>query len=155
MTEIHFHFNVPDRLLYACRLLRKAVRSGSGVAVTAPAPTLSRLDRALWTFEPQEFLPHLLLRPGDAPPQRLRATPIWLVEQADQAAHQPVLVHLGEEPAEGFESFKRLVEIVSTDAGERDSARRRWKHYAGRGYAIVKFDQAGTSNLLASTSEAP
>jgi len=140
MTEVLFHFNVPDRLLYACRLLRKAVRSGTGVAVSAPAATLARLDRALWTFDAQEFLPHLLLRAGEEPPPRLQRTPIWLVERAEQAAHHPVLVHLGEEPAEGFESFTRLIEIVSTDAAERDAARRRWKHYAARGYAIERHE---------------
>jgi DNA polymerase-3 subunit chi len=145
MTEVLFHFNVPDRLLYACRLLRKAVRSGSGVAVSAPAPTLARLDRALWTFEAQEFVPHLLLRAGEMAAPRLQRTPIWLVERAEQAAHHPVLVHLGDEPAEGFESFDRLIEIVSTDPAERDAARRRWKHYAARGYAIERHEVGGAA----------
>ncbi|HEV7915783.1 MAG TPA: DNA polymerase III subunit chi [Albitalea sp.] len=141
MTEVQFHFNVPERLPYACRLLRKALRSGaSGVAVSGPAATLSRLDRTLWTFDPQEFIPHVLLRAGEALPARLRRTPIWLVEQPELASRHPVLVHLGDEPAVGFESFTRLIEIVSTDAEERDAARRRWKHYAGRGYAIQKFE---------------
>ncbi|HJV96413.1 MAG TPA: DNA polymerase III subunit chi, partial [Albitalea sp.] len=125
---------------YACRLLRKAVRSGARVAVTAPPATLTRLDRTLWTFDPQEFVPHLLVRGSEPVAPRLRPTPIWLVERAAMAAQHPVLVHLGEEPAEGFESFTRLIEIVSTDAHERESARRRWKHYAGRGYAITKFE---------------
>jgi DNA polymerase-3 subunit chi len=144
MTEVQFHFNVPDRLVYACRLLRKALRSGSsGVAVSAPAATLAKLDRTLWTFEPGEFIPHILVRGEGAPPARLTRTPIWLVERAEQAAHHPVLVHLGEEAPVGFESFGRLIEIVSTDAEERDAARRRWKHYAGRGYDIQKFEAAG------------
>jgi len=145
MTEVQFHFNVPDRLLYACRLLRKALRSGaSGVAVSAPVATLTRLDRALWTFDPQEFIPHVLVRQGVLVPTRLKRTPIWLVERADQGAHHPVLVHLGEEPAVAFESFNRLIEIVSTNEAEREAARRRWKHYAGRGYALQRFDVAGT-----------
>ena len=142
MTEVQFHFNVPDRLGYACRLLRKAVRNGARVAVTAPPATLTRLDRTLWTFDPQDFVPHVLLRGAEPVAPRLRETPIWLVERAEMAAQHPVLVHLGEEPAEGFESFTRLIEIVSTDAQERESARRRWKHYAGRGYAITKFEAA-------------
>jgi DNA polymerase III subunit chi len=141
MTEVQFHFNVPDRLGYACRLLRKALRSGSsGVAVTAPPATLALLDRNLWTFDPGEFIPHILVRGAETPPPRLQRTPIWLVERAEQAAHHPVLVHLGNEPAVGFESFRRLVEIVSTDPEERDAARLRWKHYAGRGYEIQKFE---------------
>lgn len=142
MTEVQFHFNVPDRLGYACRLLRKAVRNGARVAVTAPPATLTRLDRTLWTFDAQDFVPHVLLRGAEPVAPRLRETPIWLVERAEMAAQHPVLVHLGEEPAEGFESFARLIEIVSTDAQERESARRRWKHYAGRGYAITKFEAA-------------
>ena len=145
MTEIQFHFNVPDRLLYACRLLRKALRSGtSGVAVSAPTATLTRLDRSLWTFDPQEFIPHVLLHRGDAMAPRLARTPIWLVESAEQGAHHPVLVHLGEEPSTGFESFTRLIEIVSTDPEERENARRRWKHYAGRGYELKRFDIGAT-----------
>ena len=143
MTEVQFHFNVPDRLVYACRLLRKALRSGArGVAVSGPAPTLARLDRTLWTFDPQEFIPHVLLRQNEALAPQLRRTPIWLVERAEQGAHHPVLVHLGEDPAMGFESFERLIEIVSTDDGEREAGRRRWKHYAGRGYALQRFDVA-------------
>src|SRR5690349_1545094 len=143
MTEVHFHFNVPDRLLYACRLLRKALRSGtSGVAVSAPPPTLGTLDRLLWSFDALEFIPHVVLNDASAaaPSPRLARTPIWLVPRPDMATRHPVLVHLGDDPAVGFESYERLIEIVSTDEGEREAARRRWKHYAARGYAIVKHE---------------
>ncbi len=157
MTEITFYFNVPDRLTYACRLLRKALRSAAspavpgvatpgvpvpGVAVLAPPATLNRFDRALWTFEATEFIPHLLLL-NSVPPQpgHLR-TPVWLVEQAERAAHLGLLLHLGDEPALGFESFGRMVEIVSTDSDERDAARSRWKHYKARGYEIHKHEVA-------------
>jgi DNA polymerase-3 subunit chi len=146
MTEVQFHFNVPDRLHYACRLLRKALKSGtSGVAVSGPPPTLAALDRLLWTFEPQEFIAHLLLRDGQAPAPRLARTPIWLVPRADMAAHHPSLGHLGDEPAAGYESFARLIEIVSTGEPEREAARRRWKHYAARGYAIQKHEVGASS----------
>ena len=142
MTEIQFHFNVPDRLGYACRLLRKAARSVAGVAVSGPMELLTRLDRELWTFDPQAFVPHLLLRADERPAERLRATPVWLVESPDTAAHLPVLVHLGDAPASGFESFQRLVEVVSGNDGEREAARLRWRHYTNRGYRIERFDVA-------------
>lgn len=140
MTEVSFHFNVPDRAHYACRLLRKVTRQGRAVVVTGPAATLGALDRALWSFEPLEFLPHVYLRPGAAPAGRLRATPIWLMENAANAPHHDVLVNLGAEAPEGFESFARLVEIVSAHEAERADARLRWKHYASRGYAIQKHE---------------
>lgn len=147
MTEITFYFNVPDRLNYACRLLRKALRAGGekasgGVAVLAPIATLSRFDRALWSFDATEFIPHLLLPNSVTAHADHRRTPVWLVEQAERAAHLNLLLHLGDEPALGFESFGRMVEIVSTNPDEREAARARWKHYKARGYEIQKHEVA-------------
>ena len=148
MTEITFYFNVPDRLNYACRLLRKALRSAGdnankGVAVLAPSAMLSRFDRALWSFDATEFIPHLLMPNSvnvGGVDEKQRRTPVWLVEQAERAAHLDLLLHLGDEPAVGFESFQRMVEVVSADPQERDAARLRWKHYKARGYDIQKHE---------------
>ncbi|HEY9066943.1 MAG TPA: DNA polymerase III subunit chi [Burkholderiaceae bacterium] len=142
MTEITFHFNVPDRAGYACRLLRKAARAGALLVVTAPAAELAGFDRLLWTFDPTEFLPHLLQRRGTAVPPHLRTTPIWLSEEPLDAMHHQVLVNLGREVPQGFESFERVIEIVSADADDRQAARLRWKHYAVRGYEIQKHEVA-------------
>lgn len=136
MTEVSFHTNLGDRLEYGCRLLRKALRRDAQVAVVGPPRVLNELDRVLWTFDPLDFVPHLRLI-GDAPvPDALRRTPVWLVDHAGAAPHHDVLLNLGDEVPEGFESFARVVELVGTDVDERALARQRWKHYAGRGYAI-------------------
>ena len=140
MTEVTFHFNVPDRPGYACRLLRKATRSGARVVVTATAAELAGLDRLLWTFDPIEFLPHVLHRRGAPVPAHLRTTPVWLTEDPADAMHHQVLVNLGREVPQGFESFERVIEIVSADDEDRQAARLRWKHYAARGYAIQKHE---------------
>jgi DNA polymerase III subunit chi len=143
MTEISFHTGVPDVLGYACRLLRKAVKKGSRVAVCADAALLAQLDRALWTFDPTDFTPHRRLAPGASPPARFAATPVWLLEaDADDAplrsspVHE-VLVNLGPEPVPGFESFERVLEVVGRDTDAADAGRRRWRHYTERGYAVV------------------
>jgi DNA polymerase-3 subunit chi len=142
MTEVSFHFNVPDALGYTCRLLRKAMRQGARVTVTGAPPTLGGLDRALWSFDPIEFVPHLLVRRGESVAPRLRATPVCLAEDLSGALHHDVLVNLGSEPPVGFESYARLIEIVTTDDDERAAARTRWKHYASRGYAIDRHEVA-------------
>jgi DNA polymerase-3 subunit chi len=143
MTEIRFHFNVPDRTDYACRLLRKATQQGAKVVVTGPAPVLAQFDRALWTFDPIEFLPHVMPRPGQPVPERLRAAPVWLLADTSDAPHHDALLNLGPETPPGFESFARVIEIVSPDDADRAAARQRWKHYAGRGYAIQKHEVGG------------
>ena len=140
MTEITFHFNVPDRASYACRLLRKATRFGARVAVTGAPDTLARLDRELWAFDPVEFIPHLLLKPGVEVARRLRPTPVLLVDEPARAGHHDVLVNLGESAPAGFESFGKLIEIVSVAEVDRAAARKRWKHYANRGYPITRHE---------------
>lgn len=142
MTEVSFHFNVPDRTEYTCRLLRKATRQGAKVVVTGPPDVLSGLDRALWTFDPLEFVPHAMLRSHQPVPPRLRETPVWLLEDSASSVHHDVLLNLGHEAPAGFESFARLIEIVTTDDDDRAAARSRWKHYASRGYAIVRHEVA-------------
>ncbi len=140
MTEVEFHFNVADRLAYGCRLLRKASRRRVGVAVTAPAPILDALDRLLWTFADTDFVAHIRVSAAAPVPAHLQSTPVWLVERSEDGGHLPVLLNLGEEPADGFGSFERLIEIVSVDPAEREAGRQRWRHYASRGYSITRHE---------------
>lgn len=142
MTEITFHFNVGDRSAYACRLLRKAARRGARVTVTGPGDALALLDRELWAFDPIEFIPHLQLRPGATPGPRAETTPIWLVEDPSRLDRHDVLLNLGTTLPAGFESFEKLIEIVSTAEDDRAAARMRWKHYASRGYPITRHEVA-------------
>ena len=142
MTEVSFHFNVPHPLAYACRLLRKAIRQGARVVVTAPPATLAALDVALWSFEPLDFVPHLMPAPGAAVAARLRATPVWLLQSTAEAMHHDVLLNLGPQAPAGFESFARLIELVSADDEGRAAGRQRWKHYTSRGYEIRRHEVA-------------
>ena len=140
MTEVAFHFNAPDRLGYACRLLRKAVANGAKVVVTAEADLLRELDVALWTFSSLEFIAHCHMQAGDAC-TRARS-PVVLAPAPGTAAHQQVLVNLGNAVPEGFERFERLIEVVTAADEDRQQARGRWKYYADRGYAITRHDLA-------------
>ncbi|MCM2252294.1 MAG: DNA polymerase III subunit chi [Ramlibacter sp.] len=140
MTEVTFHFNAPDKLGHACRLLRKAVASGAKVVVTGEPALLRELDLALWTFAPLEFLPHCVL--GAGAPAVLAASPVVLADSARSTPHQHVLLNLGGGVPEGFERFERLIEVVTVDDDDRQQGRRRWKHYADRGYAIKREDLA-------------
>jgi DNA polymerase-3 subunit chi len=140
MTEVSFHFNAPDKIGYACRLLRKAVGSGAKVVVTGGPELLGELDIALWAFSPLEFIAHSRVAPGNEAP--LARSPVVLAGSPHEAPHQQVLVNLGEGLPEGFERFERLIEVVTGDGNDRQLARQRWKHYADRGYAITRHDLA-------------
>ena len=140
MTEIAFHFNVSDKLTYGCRLLRKACLSGAKVVVTAEPSVLTELDTLLWSFSSTEFVPHCTL---GAPPITLGTSPIVLTESLADCQHHEVLVNLGQTIPAGFEGFQRCIEVVALPPDEVIAGRRRWKHYAARGYSMIKHDLSG------------
>jgi DNA polymerase III subunit chi len=142
MTAIAFHFNAPAKIAYACRLLRKAAASGSTVAVVADAAMLGKLNEQLWTFSALDFVPHQLADTdaGAGAGKLDPATPVWLCEQAAQGAGREVLLNLSTVIPEGFEQFSRVIEVVTLDEADRQSARSRWKQYTERGLEIVRHD---------------
>ena len=140
MTNIEFHVNASDKISFTCRLLRKAVGKGAKVMVTGDPTLLRELDAALWTFSPVDFVPHCHAQAAD--PAVLAASPVVLAETTRGAPHQEVLVNLAPQVPEGFERYGRLIEVVTTDEDDLRQGRSRWKHYADRGYALVKHDQA-------------
>ena len=140
MTEVAFHFNAPDKLSYACRLLRKACSSSAQVVVMGTDELMTALDAALWTFSPTAFVPHCLTT---ADLDTLRRTPV-LLGHGDQVPadlpHHQVLLNLGVGLLNGFETFEKVIEVVTHDEQDRTMARLRWKHYADRGYPLVRHD---------------
>lgn len=137
MTEVAFHFNAPDPVAYACRLLRKAVSSGAKLVVTGSPATLGQLDVALWTFSPVDFVPHCDL---DSDARVLAASPVILASSTEAVPHRQVLLNLGRQIPAGFERFERLIEVVGLDDEGRQLARGRWKHYTEQGHAITRHD---------------
>ena len=139
MTEVAFHFNVPDKLAYSCRLLRKAWGSGARVVLMAEPGMLNRLDQLLWTYSALEFLPHCQ---ASALAATLAASPVLLTTALEDCPHHDVLVNLGQAVPAGFERFERFIELVSSADEDRAAGRSRWKHYADRGYALKRYDLA-------------
>lgn len=137
MTRIEFHTHVPDKLAYSCRLLRKAYLSGARVAVIAEPESLVALDKLLWQFSPTEFVPHC--RAG-ADAASLAASPIVLTRSLAVAAcaGREVVLNLGQDAPAGFESFERLIEVVTLDEDDAAAGRSRWKHYAASGHVPKK-----------------
>ncbi len=140
MTEVSFHTGVPDLYGYACRLVRKAVRKGTTVAVSAPTDTLRRFDQALWAFEPLEFIAHATVRAGQPIDARLARTPVWLVPPGATPPSTEVLVNLGPDLVPGFEHYRRVIEIVGTDPAQAQAARQRWRLYKDGGHAVTHHE---------------
>jgi len=138
MPQVAFHFNAPDKLDYACRFIRKALRHDARVTVLAPMDRLRQLSMRLWKFAGHEFLAHAV-QGEDA--ELLALAPVVLVESLQASTHHEVLLNLGTEMPQGFESYAKVVEVVSSfDEQDRAWARERWRSYQKAGHTIERFD---------------
>ena len=138
MTDVAFHFGAPDKVAYACRLLRKATATGARVMLVANEHDLPALDAALWGVTPMDFITHAR---GDAEPGLRDRSSVLLGTTAFVGASQPqILVNIADDVPDGFSQFARVIEIVSTEEGDRNTARLRWRHYAQQGIVITRHD---------------
>ena len=136
MTRVDFHSKVPDKLLYACRLVRKARAADMRVVVFArDSQQLSALDKALWTFSELDFLPHVMADDALA-----SQTAIILTDDAEAALpHHQILINLSGETPAHFARFERLFEVISNDEDDLTAGRERYRQYQQRGYPLTHF----------------
>ena len=136
MTQVDFHINVPDKLQYGCRLVRKVYLAGHRILVWCDDPVrLADFDRLLWSFSAQDFIPHVMASDplaGD--------TPVLLAADSPDTPHHDVLINLGDRMPPTFSRFDRLIELVSTDDDDRARARERYRFSRDRGYPMQNHD---------------
>lgn len=134
MTRIDFHSNVPDKMAYACRLVRKAHAAQCRVVLLAEDKnSLATLDAALWTFSEPDFLPHVL-----ASDPLAQQTPIILTDNdAIDYPHCQILINLSNRTPTHFARFERMFEIISSDDADKKNGRDRYRFYQQRGYPLT------------------
>lgn len=138
MTQVAFHFGAPDRLQYTCRLLRKVVGAGKGAVVWGDQPTLDALDTGLWAVGATDFVTHAV---AHAPAALVRRARVLLTTAPPQAGDgRDVLVNLHPHWPENLDAFDRVIEVVSAQGDDRDSARAKWRQYTAAGHTIVRHD---------------
>jgi DNA polymerase-3 subunit chi len=134
MTRIDFHTNVPDKIGYVCRLVRKARAADCRVVLFAEdLAQLAALDQALWTFSELEFLPHVMADDALA-----AQTPIVLTADDQQPVpHHQILINLSPVTPNHFAQFERMLEIVSAETTDASAGRDRYRFYQQRGYPLT------------------
>lgn len=126
MTRIDFHSNVPDKIHYTCRLIRKARAANCRVIVFENnRAQLDMLNEALWTFSASDFLPHVMLNDP-----LMAQTPIILTED-DRAnfPHHDLLINLTQSVPDDLSRFERIIEVISSDPQDTLAGRERYRHY--------------------------
>lgn len=137
MTRVSFYIlksqDPQSRQHFACRLAEKVWREGHQVFIyTENADQSAEMDKALWAFRPESFVPHeimadsaaviapVLISHDNTPPPRL----------------MDVLINLNSEQPIFFSQFERLAEIIDNDEQIKQQGRQRYKFYQDRGYPL-------------------
>jgi DNA polymerase-3 subunit chi len=144
MSSVDFHVNVEPGAAYICRLVRKIHAAGKTVLVfSRQEDRLARLDQALWTFSVLDFLPHVML-----PHRHDDRTPIWLSSSAPAKPRDVLLLQDDEVPdafASWFNTYDRVIDVVSSDTHDRERGRRRFKAYRDAGVTPSVHDLAAVT----------
>ncbi len=126
-----------EPLLLVCELVRKAYAAQQPTLVLArDSAQAEALDDLLWSFDPDDYLPHQIAGQGDGDDDA--DTPILIVAPERDAALRPLLINLRDQPPLG--AFERVLEVVPADPAARGPLRERWKHYQALGFEVDKHD---------------
>ena len=137
MTRIDFYSledgSRGDRFQLTCRLAERILRSpGLRIYIHVPDPREAQhLDRLLWTFKEQSFIPHGRLGEVDT-----RLTPVLIGGEEAPIQEDQVLINLAPSVPEFFGRFERLCEPIDLDASTRSAGRERFRYYRERGYEL-------------------
>ena len=140
MTEVGFYHLTRSPLDEALpRLLEKAYAAGSRVVVrVGEAERLELLNRALWTYGKDSFLPHGTRADGFAEDQ-----PIYLTTQVENPNGAGILVLVLDAEAPDLAAYERCLDLF--DGGDPEAvarARARWRAGAAAGHACVYWQQS-------------
>ena len=120
------------------RLLERVLASGQRAVVVASSPErLEALNRALWTFGRESFLPHGTREDGFAEDQ-----PVFLTDEADFPNGATVLVLVDGAEVEPPPQFTRcLYMFEGNDEAGVAQARALWQRLRARGEALTYWQQ--------------
>lgn len=139
MTELGFYHLTRSRLEEALpKLLEKVLAAGHRVVLRAgEEDRLDHLDRALWTYSNDSFLPHGRRADGRASEQ-----PVFLTTEIENPNAAGVLVLVDAAPADDLASFERGLELFDgDDADQLAAARRRWTWALAAGHLCTYWQQ--------------
>jgi DNA polymerase-3 subunit chi len=133
MAEISFYIlptqSQQERLLFACKLIEKAYRSGCFCYVlTDTAGQSQQIDNLLWTFRAGSFIPHQLYT-GDLP----ETEQVLIGSLPAPAQRQKTVINLSSHCA----NAERVLEILDNSEATKAVGRERYRHYKEAGHNLT------------------
>lgn len=139
MTEVSFYHLQHSTLEVALpKLLEKTLAAGKRAVVrVGSAQRVDSLNRALWDYRSDSWLPHGGAKDGQAEEQ-----PIWLTAEEENPNGATFLFLADGAASEKVGEFERCFELFNGhDDAAVQVARDRWKEYKEAGYTVAYWQQ--------------
>ena len=139
MTEIRFYHlqSMPlDRALP--KLLEKVLASGArAVILLGSEERVAQIDGALWTYDPNSFLPHGTARDG-----RPEDQPAWITAEDENPNGARVLILADGTGSSHVTEFEKCLDVFDgNDADAVAAARERWRGYKASAHQVTYWKQ--------------
>ena len=132
MTRIDFYQLNPGRSRYdqvVCQLCQKAYENKQlTLLLTQSQQQSEHLDKRLWTYSDETFLPH------DREETDGLVTPILIHDNPDPGGERQLLINLSASVPAYFAQFERVIELVTEE--NKTQAREHYSYYKERGYPL-------------------
>ena len=132
MTRIDFYQLDPDRHRrdqVVCQLCQKAYEGKQKtLLLTQNQQHSQQLDRQLWVYSDDSFLPH------DAEDSVEFSTPILVHDNPDPKGDRQLLINLSTTVPVYFAQFERVIELITEE--NKAQARAHYSYYKERGYPL-------------------
>ena len=136
-TNVLFHhfesIERKDFLIYVCKLIEKGYKQNINPIYikTDTQKQAEELDKILWTFRQESYIPHTLVDQDSNNTQPVQIG--WIDNEIEDAE---AIINLSDGMPDISNHLKKIHEIIENIDEKKEKARERWKKYKSIGFNI-------------------
>ena len=139
-TNVLFHhfesIERKDFLIYVCKLIEKGYKQNiNPIFIKTDTQTQAEeLDKLLWTFRQESYIPHTLVDQDSNNTQPVQIG--WIDNEIEDAE---AIINLSNGMPDISKHLKKIHEIIVNIDERKEKARERWKKYKSIGFNIKAY----------------
>ena len=139
-TNVLFHhfesIERKDFLIYVCKLIEKGYKQNiNPIFIKTDTQTQAEeLDKLLWTFRQESYIPHTLVDQDSNNTQPVQIG--WIDNEIEDAE---AIINLSDGMPDISKHLKKIHEIIVNIDERKEKARERWKKYKSIGFNIKAY----------------
>ena len=139
-TNVLFHhfesIERKDFLIYVCKLIERGYKQNINPIFikTDTQKQAEELDKVLWTFRQESYIPHTLVDQDSNNTQPVQIG--WIDNEIEDAE---AIINLSDGMPDISNHLKKIHEIIENIDEKKEKARERWKKYKSIGFNIKAY----------------